>query len=96
MRRSARDGRPGPGAGVDLERAQDVLLKAGAAGDGGDGLLPGAEGDPERASPPRGWVIAFALWRHFGSDLTRSAPEPNVRNRPKRDIAGLKRYELPP
>jgi hypothetical protein len=45
VRRSAGDGGAGPGAGVDPERAEDVLLKLGAAGDGGDGLSAGGEGD---------------------------------------------------
>jgi hypothetical protein len=43
--RSAVDEGPGPGAGVDAERAEDVLLQLGAAGDGGDGLFAGGEGD---------------------------------------------------
>jgi hypothetical protein len=39
----------GPGAGVDVERVEDLLLEAGAAGDGLDGGLSGGEGDPPDA-----------------------------------------------
>jgi hypothetical protein len=65
--------RPGPGAGVDPDGSQDLLLQLGSAGDGGDGLVAGGEGDlPDAVELLEGPVSRQVLLVEIGSRRSAS------------------------